>query len=111
MTGRNSAVSSPSVRSQKVVSRAVDSGREDIGTGPLGVVGNLVGLVLAGWWLALGHLVTELILDHRHSFCLTGLYASFGPDLDLPGVAANLAVLHQAAFHVGLQEEFNGFTQ
>ena len=33
-----------------------------------------------------------------------------GPDLDLPGVAANLAVLHQAAFHVGLQEEFNGFT-
>jgi hypothetical protein len=36
--------------------------------------------------------------------------ASFGPDLDLPGVAANLAVLHQAAFHVGLQEEFNGFT-
>jgi hypothetical protein len=29
-----------------------------------------------------------------------------GPDLDLPGVAANLAVLHQAAFHVGLQEGF-----
>jgi hypothetical protein len=36
--------------------------------------------------------------------------ASFGPDLDLPGVAAILAVLHQTAFHVGLQEEFNGFT-
>jgi len=35
--------------------------------------------------------------------------ASFGPDLDLPGVAAILAVLHQT-FHVGLQEEFNGFT-
>jgi hypothetical protein len=33
--------------------------------------------------------------------------ASFGPDLDLPGVAANLAVLHHP---VGLQEEFNGFT-
>ena len=60
-----------------------------MGAGSFGVVGNLVGLVLAGWWLALGHLVTELILDHRHSFCLTGLYASFGPDLDLPGVAAN----------------------
>jgi hypothetical protein len=29
------------------VSRAVYSGREDIGTGPLGVVGNLVWLVLA----------------------------------------------------------------
>src|ERR1019366_2706747 len=47
---------------QKVVSRAVYSGREDIDTGPLGVVGNLVWLVLAGWWLALGHLITSFIL-------------------------------------------------
>src|SRR6202035_2835320 len=47
---------------QSVVSRAVNFGREDIGTGPLGVVGNLVRLVLAGWWLALGHLITALIL-------------------------------------------------
>jgi uncharacterized membrane protein YccF (DUF307 family) len=38
---------------QKVVSRAVYSGRDDISTGPLGVVGNLVWLVFAGWWLAL----------------------------------------------------------
>ena len=45
-----------------MVSRAVYFGREDIGTGPLGVVGNLVWLVLAGWWLALGHLITALIL-------------------------------------------------
>ena len=33
---------------QKAVSRAEYSGREDIGTGPLGVIGNLVWLVLAG---------------------------------------------------------------
>jgi uncharacterized membrane protein YccF (DUF307 family) len=26
-------------------------GREDVGTGPLGVIGNIVWLVLAGWWL------------------------------------------------------------
>ena len=39
-----------------VVSRAAVSGREDIGTGPLGTIGNLIWLVLAGWWLALGHL-------------------------------------------------------
>jgi uncharacterized membrane protein YccF (DUF307 family) len=38
------------------------SGREDIGTGPLGVLGNLVWLVLAGWWLALGHLITAVLL-------------------------------------------------
>ncbi|MBB5518147.1 YccF domain-containing protein [Amphiplicatus metriothermophilus] len=35
---------------------------EDIGTGPLGLLGNLVWLLLAGWWLALGHLVAALAL-------------------------------------------------
>jgi uncharacterized membrane protein YccF (DUF307 family) len=37
-------------------------GRHDMGTGPLGLLGNLLWLVLAGWWLALGHLVTALAL-------------------------------------------------
>jgi uncharacterized membrane protein YccF (DUF307 family) len=39
------------------VSRAQYAGREDLGTGPLGTLGNLIWLALAGWWLALGHLV------------------------------------------------------
>ncbi len=47
---------------QTAVSRAVYLGREDIGTGPLGVIGNLTWLVLAGWWLALGHLVAAVLL-------------------------------------------------
>jgi uncharacterized membrane protein YccF (DUF307 family) len=47
---------------QKAVSRAQYSGSEDVGTGPLGTLGNIVWLVLAGWWLALGHLVTALLL-------------------------------------------------
>ena len=47
---------------QRAVSRAESTGREDVGTGPLGFSGNLVWLVLAGWWLALGHLVTALLL-------------------------------------------------
>src|SRR6202161_3585809 len=47
---------------QKAVSRAAYFGRDDIGTGPLGVVGNVVWLVLAGWWLALGHLITAILL-------------------------------------------------
>ena len=47
---------------QKAVPRDQYSGREDVGTGPLGVVGNIVWLVLAGWWLALGHLLTALLL-------------------------------------------------
>src|ERR1700680_4719637 len=39
---------------QKAVSRAEYFGREDTGTGPLGLLGNIVWLVLAGWLLALG---------------------------------------------------------
>ncbi len=38
------------------------SGREDIGTGPLGTVGNVIWLILAGWWLALAHVVTAALL-------------------------------------------------
>jgi uncharacterized membrane protein YccF (DUF307 family) len=47
---------------QQVVSRAAVIGRDDIGTGPLGMIGNLVWLVFAGWWLALAHVVTAFFL-------------------------------------------------
>ena len=33
-----------------------------VGAGPLGVLGNLIWLLLAGWWLALGHLVLAVAL-------------------------------------------------
>jgi uncharacterized membrane protein YccF (DUF307 family) len=49
---------------QQAVSRA-EYGYDDIGTGPLGVLGNIVWLLLAGWWLALGHLITGVLM------CLT----------------------------------------
>ena len=38
------------------------SGTEDMGTGPLGMLGNIIWLVLAGWWLALGHVITAFLL-------------------------------------------------
>jgi len=47
---------------QKAVSRAEYLGSEDIGTGPFGVLGNIIWLLLAGWWLALGHLITAILL-------------------------------------------------
>jgi uncharacterized membrane protein YccF (DUF307 family) len=47
---------------RKAVSRAEHTGQHDIGTGTLGFVGNIIWLVLAGWWLALGHLVTAVLL-------------------------------------------------
>jgi uncharacterized membrane protein YccF (DUF307 family) len=42
------------------LSREEIRGYEDLGTGPLGAIGNLVWLLLAGWWLALGHIITAL---------------------------------------------------
>ena len=46
----------------EAISRYELTGREDIGTGPLGLIGNLIWLLLAGWWLALGHIVTAVVL-------------------------------------------------
>ena len=42
---------------QTAVSRADYTGQGDLGTGPLGTLGNIIWFILAGWWLALGHLV------------------------------------------------------
>lgn len=47
---------------QKAISRAEFYGVEDVGTGPLGMLGNIIWLVLAGWWLAIAHVVTAILL-------------------------------------------------
>src|SRR5207249_1986402 len=44
------------------VARNRVTGHQDLGTGPLGLIGNLIWLLLAGWWLALGHLVLAVLL-------------------------------------------------
>jgi uncharacterized membrane protein YccF (DUF307 family) len=36
------------------------AGQQDLGTGPLGMIGNVLWLMLAGWWLALGHVITAI---------------------------------------------------
>src|ERR1700758_2574316 len=46
---------------QKAVSRAA-YGQHDLGTGTLGLLGNILWLVLAGWWLALAHVITAIML-------------------------------------------------
>jgi uncharacterized membrane protein YccF (DUF307 family) len=45
---------------QTVVSREEYTGRPGFASTPFGVIGNLLWLLLAGWWLALGHLVTAV---------------------------------------------------
>ena len=47
---------------QRAVDRETVTGRSDIGTGVLGLIGNIIWLVLAGWWLAIGHLIAALAL-------------------------------------------------
>jgi uncharacterized membrane protein YccF (DUF307 family) len=42
------------------VDRRFLSGRGDIGTGSLGVIGNVLWFLLAGWWLALSHLTAAV---------------------------------------------------
>jgi uncharacterized membrane protein YccF (DUF307 family) len=40
---------------QEAISRKLLTGQGDVGTGPLGTVGNVLWFVFAGLWLALGH--------------------------------------------------------
>jgi uncharacterized membrane protein YccF (DUF307 family) len=42
---------------RQVVSRDLVTGREDLGTGCLGVLLNIVWFLLAGWYIALAHLM------------------------------------------------------
>jgi uncharacterized membrane protein YccF (DUF307 family) len=46
----------------RAVSRHEYTGERDLGTGAFGTLGNLVWLVVAGWWLALAHLVHAIVL-------------------------------------------------
>jgi uncharacterized membrane protein YccF (DUF307 family) len=45
---------------REAIDRRLVTGREDIGTGPLGLIGNILWFVTLGVWLALGHLVSAV---------------------------------------------------
>ena len=45
---------------QEAISRQTLTGRRDWGTGPLGTLGNVIWFLVAGWWLAIGHLASAL---------------------------------------------------
>lgn len=67
---------------QTAVSRAEYFGTDDTGTGLLGFIGNLIWLVLAGWWLALGHLIIAILF----AITLVGIPFAWA-HLKLAGVA------------------------
>lgn len=45
---------------REAVSRNVLNKKDDIGTGTLGFIGNVIWFIFAGAWLAIGHLVSAL---------------------------------------------------
>lgn len=45
---------------REAVDRRLLTGREDIGTGDLGFIGNVIWFLVAGWWLALGHIFSAI---------------------------------------------------
>jgi uncharacterized membrane protein YccF (DUF307 family) len=47
---------------QTAIPRDQLTGREDLGTSEIGVIGNVIWFVLFGWWLALGHVVVAFVL-------------------------------------------------
>lgn len=45
---------------REAIDRKTLSGRDDLGTGVLGTIGNIIWFVVAGIWLAIGHLVSAI---------------------------------------------------
>lgn len=45
---------------KEAISRKELSNQDDIGTGPMGLVGNIVWFIFAGIWLAIGHVLSAL---------------------------------------------------
>ena len=46
---------------QEAISRRELNQHDDIGTGALGFIGNLIWFVFAGMWLAIGHIISAVI--------------------------------------------------
>ncbi len=46
---------------KKAVSREELTGKEDIGTGCLGLIGNVIWFILCGLWLAIGHVISAIL--------------------------------------------------
>ncbi len=58
------------------------TGQDDIGTGVFGTIGNIIWFLLAGWWLALGHVFSAIL-----NFC-TIIGIPFGlQHIKLAGIA------------------------
>lgn len=47
---------------REAVDRKLITGKDDLGTGALGLLGNIIWFILAGFWLAIGHITMALAM-------------------------------------------------
>ena len=57
---------------KELISRKELSGKEDIGTGALGLIGNIIWVIVAGIWLCIGHAIAGILC------CITIIGIPFG---------------------------------
>ena len=67
---------------REIASRDVVSGQEDLGTGPVGFVLNVIWFLLGGWYIALSHLLIAI----AEAITIIGIPFAI-KDLQLAGVA------------------------
>lgn len=67
---------------KEIVSREIVTGEHDIGTGPIGLVLNIVWFIFAGWYIALSHILIAI----PEAISIIGLPFAF-KDLQLAQIA------------------------
>src|SRR5258705_10924588 len=45
---------------REAIDRSILSGQDDLGTGPLGTIGNILWFIVAGLWLPIGHVLAAV---------------------------------------------------
>jgi uncharacterized membrane protein YccF (DUF307 family) len=46
---------------KEAISRKIASNQNDLGTGSFGTVGNVIWFIFAGFWLAIGHVISAIL--------------------------------------------------
>ena len=67
---------------KEIVSREIVTGQHDLGTGPLGLVLNIIWFIFAGWYIALSHVIAAFV----EGITIIGLPFAF-KDLQLAQIA------------------------
>lgn len=72
----------------RLVPRQAVTGRADIGTGGLGLIGNIIWFIFGGWYLALSHFIIGVL------WCITIIGVPFG--------VAHFRLMRQAFAPIGM---------